>query len=459
MSTRFRTLASRLTKSERGNTTIMFGLTILPAVMLVGGAIDFGNAYKVRQKVQAAADAAVLAGASMPYETTAANRQAAAVNVFNANIAGISGVTPVAAYDSGTISLTATGAVSTAFLSLAHIYELNVGANSSAAVAYSTTESSTTTTTTAAAGKVCLLALDPNATNGFISQGTPNVNYNGCWGHTNSTKAEAIAGGGGAVVTGAGHSAVGGVSASATGVYSPTPVGGAAAIPDPFATVSAYTLPYTAYTSTFTPPTIATTCKSNGLVLKKGTFTLDPGRYCNGLTIMANATVTFNPGVYVVDNGLLEFQSGAKVTGSDVLFYIPSGTGRFSIQGSGNGGFVNLKGRTSGPDDLKGFLIIVHPNASRGLTSNIQGGTTLEMEGMIYAPTQNILITGNGTSNASSQMFALVAKSFEFRGNGIFNYKPRQATSNLPDIIPTRTTTTTITTTTTSNAVSRVNLK
>ncbi len=135
------------------------------------------------------------------------------------------------------------------------------------------------------------------------------------------------------------------------------------------------------------------------------------------------------------------------------------GSGAPITRRRGNGGLVNLKGRKSGANDLKGFLIIVHPNASRGLTSNIQGGTTLEMEGMIYAPTKNILITGNGTSNANSQMFALVAKSFEFRGNGIFNYKPRQSTSNLPDIIPVRTTTVTTTTTTTSNAVSRVNLK
>lgn len=432
---------------KRGNVAITFGLTIIPAVMMVGGAIDFGQAYKTKHRIQNAADAAVLAGTAMPAGTTTQARRSQALSVFTANLNGISGVTPVVTVstDGKTVSIQANGSVNTSFLKLAHLDTLNVGGAASSTVVYTTTTSTSTETTTGEIGRACLLALDPNATNGLISQGTPNVNYAGCWAHTNSASASAIAGGGSASVVGAGHSAVGGVTSNATGVYSPAAVGGAAVIADPFATVGAYVIPYSSYTPTFTPPAIPSDCKASNLSLKRNEFTLQPGRYCGGINIQAGATVTFEPGVYIIDNGEFNVQSGSTVTGTNVLFYYSGAAARFTIIG---GGSVNLKGRQNG-SSYAGFVFIAHPNAWRGLTSNIQGGGTFNMEGMVYAPTQNVLITGNGTANTSSNFFALVAKSFEFRGNGIFNYKNWNSASNMPNIMPVKTApvTTTVTTT------------
>ena len=242
--------------------------------------------------------------------------------------------------------------------------------------------------------------------------------------------------------------------------YTPAPVTGAAVIADPFATVSAYTMPYSSYQTTFTPPSMPSACKASGLNLKKNVFTLEPGRYCGGITVMANATVTFNPGVYYIDNGQLNFQSGAKITGNDVLFYRNGISSGFSIVGSGNGGYVRLKGRTSGPDDLKGFVLIAHPNAWRGLTSNVQGGTELNVEGLIYAPTQHIEITGGSVVNSTSNFFSIVAKSFQFQGNGQFNLKSWTSASNMPNRSPLKSTTTSseVSTSTTTQAIGKVQL-
>jgi hypothetical protein len=242
----------------------------------------------------------------------------------------------------------------------------------------------------------------------------------------------AIAGGGNAVVTGDGTSAVGGVSSSASGVYTPAAVGAASVVDDPFATVGAYVTPTSSYAPTFTPPVIPNVCKASSLDLKKGTFDLEPGRYCGGINLQAQAIVTFAPGVYIVDNGVFNVQSGASITGSNVLFYFSGAAAKMTVIG---GGSVNLKGRTTG-NSYPGFLFIAHPDAARGQTSNIQGGGTFKMEGMLYMPTQNILVTGNGTANTTSNFFAMVAKSFEFKGNGIFNYKPHTAASGMPDIMP-----------------------
>ena len=80
---------------------------------------------------------------------------------------------------------------------------------------------------------------------------------------------------------------------------------------------------------------------------------------------------------------------------------------------------------------------------------------------MIYMPTQNILITGNGDSNGNSNFYAMVAKSFEFRGNGIYRYKNWNSASNMPNIMPVKTDsviTQTTTSTTVDGAINNVKL-
>ncbi len=444
-------------KDERGNVAIIFGLTVLPAVLMIGGGIDFSNAFREKQRMQAAADAAVLAATGMPYGTSNGARQTLANSVFAANTTGM-GLTPNTLASGNSVTISVSKAVPTAFLGLVHVPTITVSSNSRGNVVYTNTNHSSSTQTTTSNGKACILALDPSATIGIQAQGTPTVNYIGCKAHTNSTSATAISGSGSGAVVGAGHTAVGGIS---TDVFSPTPTGGANAVADPFATVGAYAAAPAIYTPTFTPPTVdsSVACKQTNLNLKKGTFTLEPGRYCGGMTIMAGATVTLEPGVYIVDNGSFTVQSGASVSGSNVMFYYYGAAARMSVIG-GAGGTVSLSGRTTG-NSYAGFLMIQHPDASRGDDSNIQGGGDFKAQGMMYFPTQRLLVTGDGsaTQNSNSQFFAMVAKSFRFQGNGVFNLKNYDAASNMPDLLPDLTVTTTVETTTVSHEVEQVRLQ
>lgn len=474
----FARLTSALRCDERGQVMLTFGLSIIPCVMFVGGAIDFGNAYSARQKIQRAADAGVLAAVSMGYGTPEQDRKDMATNVFNSNVAGIGGIASTTSIDGNVVTLAAVAAYPTAFLKIAHIDSLNISGSAAGTVSYNST-TSTTTTETAASAKVCILALDPgNDVKGIAAQGTPTINYANCWAHTNSTmvggspSSGAIQGGGSGTVTGAGHGAVGGLSTNVVGVYSPAAVGNQAVIADPFATNAggAYATSGT-YTTSFTAPAIPSSCTGGtGLKLQKGTFTIYPGKYCNNLSIMAGATVNMMPGDYIIENGAFDVQSGATLTGNGVTLYFNQTNFShnkydtyFQVIG---GGTVNLVARSTGwttaENSRKGFLIIMHPNANKDGTSRIQGGGILKMEGMVYAPRQNIKITGNGdtqaASNANSDMFALVAKSFEFDGNGVFNLKKKGATTSLPDIVPTKQTTVLSESTTTTNIVSKVQI-
>ena len=59
------------------------------------------------------------------------------------------------------------------------------------------------------------------------------------------------------------------------------------------------------------------------------------------------------------------------------------------------------------------------------------------LEGILYMPTQTILVTGNGDVNGSSTYFGMVAKDFSFQGNGQFNLVPQEANTTLTDIMAT----------------------
>lgn len=58
-----RTEASVFGRNEKGSVAIIFALTSIVVVGMVGGAVDFGRAYSAREQTQAALDSAVLAAA------------------------------------------------------------------------------------------------------------------------------------------------------------------------------------------------------------------------------------------------------------------------------------------------------------------------------------------------------------------------------------------------------------
>lgn len=411
-------------RDERGNAAIIFALTLVPVAVLAGGTVDYGKVLAERAKLQAAADAAVLA-AAQEGGTTAAERTETATRVFNANTrnTNLANVAPHVVVTGDSVTIEAISPVQTPFLNIVNIPTLDASV-ASTAMAGDTISSNVP-------GKVCLLALDPNSTDGIHLQGANQVNYADCWAHTNSEKATAInAVGNNAKAYGKGHCAVGAWTQTHD-TFSPLPTGACKVVPDPFATVGAYEAG--TYTPTFAPPAKAVTCKASNLNLKKGVFTLDPGRYCGGINIQAGATVTFNAGVYYVDNGVFNVQSGSSVTGSNVVFYLEGASSRMQVIG---GGTVNLSGRTTSAS-YAGFLVIAHPNANPMGESNIQGGGTFKMQGVIYMPKQRIEVSGNGdVNNATISVFGMVAKDFYFRGNGVFNMKKHGGTGTIPDIMP-----------------------
>jgi Flp pilus assembly protein TadG len=104
----------RFFQSEKGNVIIIFALSLLPIIFLVGLGMDFTSATQKKARLDAAADAAALSAVTpqMANQTIAAT-QAFAQQVFNAQASTMTGLS----YSAPTITVTQNGLVRTTTVS------------------------------------------------------------------------------------------------------------------------------------------------------------------------------------------------------------------------------------------------------------------------------------------------------------------------------------------------------
>lgn len=78
---------SNFIRNTSGAVALLFGLTIIPILGFVGGAIDYANAYRTRTKLQSAVDAAALAaGRELDAGNTSDGARSVANRVLEANL-------------------------------------------------------------------------------------------------------------------------------------------------------------------------------------------------------------------------------------------------------------------------------------------------------------------------------------------------------------------------------------
>lgn len=128
-------LTERFAVNCRGTTAIIFATALIPLIAAAGATIDYIRSSNVRVQLQAATDAAAMAGAVSRVQTIA-GRRAAAEKSFDANIAAVNhGATVVrqALPGTGTITVTATAAVPTSFMRALNLNSVTVNATSTVA--------------------------------------------------------------------------------------------------------------------------------------------------------------------------------------------------------------------------------------------------------------------------------------------------------------------------------------
>ena len=367
-------------RDDAGSMGISFALVAAPLLAMAGAAVDYAQAVTVRDRLQATTDAAAVNAARINASSDA-QRIAAAEAYFPPS----GGTAPTVTVNNGSVSVTSTKRVKTAFLGIMGISEMVLQARATAAPIKD-------------GPPVCALALNQTAPAALNFSGNATFSAPNCAVYSNSSFASGISVQGSAVVQAAAYCSAGGVSSFHALI--PAPNTGCSRLEDPFRNLS--------------QPSISACIFQNGLTVNpNATRTLDPGTYCGGLNI--KGTVTLNPGLYIIKDGAFTVGSQAKVTvagSGGVTFYL-SGQGA-SLDMDGSGG-VSLTAQTTGP--YSGLLIIQDRASNAGATSKLNGNSTTLLKGGIYLPTQSLSVNGNGSFGQQSEFMPLIADQLSFSGN------------------------------------------
>jgi hypothetical protein len=142
---------------------------------------------------------------------------------------------------------------------------------------------------------------------------------------------------------------------------------------------------------------------------------LNPGTYCGGITI-SGATVTFNPGLYIITGGI-NWNSSSHVSGSGVTLFFTQGGGSAYGQVTISGGVVvNL----TAPNDassggIPGILMFADRSwVNTGQEVNFNGASTTTMQGVLYFPHLGVIFSAS--ANISGNYFGLVADNITING-------------------------------------------
>jgi Flp pilus assembly protein TadG len=370
----------------------MFVLTTLGIVVLLGFAalaVDVGWLQHQKGRMQSAADAAALAGASqlkLGSATTAALSDASQNGFTDGTAAAKITVNnpPTSGPNAGNgnyVEVIISQPQQTYFLSALGYSSLPVNARAVADIS---------------SAKSCMFSLNPSKSGTLVTNGGDAVNSS-CGIMVNSNSSSAIINSGS--ISAPTISMVGGYSGS-------TPSGkistGIVPVSDPLA---------------YLQPPVVGGCSQTNWTKSTGTWTLNPGVYCGGIDVEGTAKVTFNAGTYILVGGTgftAQGGSSSTVTGTDVTFYItanstyPYGSGAVT---TGNNATITLKAPKSGP--LEGILFFQDRNATPPQPSVFGGKGGLE--GALYFKTSEIDFSNQQTASVNYSI--LVADVIAFQIN------------------------------------------
>jgi len=255
---------------------------------------------------------------------------------------------------------------------------------------------------TAGIGEGCLFALNRSESGAITVAGTANVEL-GCGVIANSNNSSAISVNGDACLTATTVAAAGGVTGDCV---SPNPVVRVAqedplgAIPEP----------------SYSGCDVIRRTQVSG----HNDATLSPVVYCNDINITTSGTVTFQSGIYILDGAGLHIGAQATVIGTDVTFYMvnTSSSNNFDISG---GATVVFDAPDSGV--YQGIFFFESRSAS-GVNHSFTGGSSMDIEGIIYAPNADISYTGGSSSGSGSSgenNTFIIADTITFSGNSFMS--------------------------------------
>lgn len=408
------TFLGRFLRDQRGSVLPLFGLSVVVLFGFAALGIDVSHLYYAKNELQTTADAAALAAALDLPDIDAASETAQRIveaNMPADHYGDVLRATDIETgiWDSGARSFTAGGASLNAVRITARRAAVNGNPVTTFLAGVLGIQHVDLVTEAIAsvrqAAPICILVLHPTASQAFKVWGSAILRALDCAIQVNSSAGNAFSVGGNGSVRALRNLVHGGASVRDT---LPAPETGMPVVPDPLASLPA--------------PAVGS-CMANNQA--RGTVTFQPGRYCGGINVRSNTTLTLAPGVYILDNGPFDIGSNSTVRGQGVTIYLRGANGRLNITG---GPIIELSAPTSGT--YAGILVYAD-RAQSGLTHRMRGNPDSRLVGTIYIPTGHVDFSGNSGVNAIT---ILIANTVELTGNdtSVFKRYTEQTTVPLP---------------------------
>ena len=386
-----RPLLKRFLSSRRGNTALLFSLSLPVIVGTAGLGVETGYWYFKQRELQTAADVAAVAGAvekrsggDMSLITSTARAEAiehgfvAAEGTIDVNAPPASGDHQ----DNRSVEVLLTMPVTRFFSKIFSNEEVTMNARGVARHEDG--------------GQACILALHPEESGAVTFTGNALTLINGCNVMSNSLSDSSLIVNGSADVTVPCALAAGGVSVDDGLTLTDCPEAQSNVPPaaDPFKNLP--------------EPSVTGPC----LALPAGNVaaTLTPGRYCSGGPLKGDKH--FSPGTYVIDGANFRINAGANVTGDDVTFFMTNDA-TADFNGAAN---IQLSAPTSGT--YKGVLF--YGDRDNSSTSNKFNGTaSSQLTGALYFPSQDVEFLGN--FSGENGCMRIVASTIKVTGSTDMN--------------------------------------
>jgi hypothetical protein len=361
--------AATAVRCRRANFAVISGLLAPCLIGLAGGAVDLFVFINHRAELQETADAAVLAAATEA--SLKGWSQGVATEVVGSMVSAQLSSVKAARYDFA-VEVDEKQRLVDLILTQDHFGYFVLGYfTGSPQIAVNAVARASGTAT------ICIIVQAPNSKDAFDVNGQSSVRASGCSAYSNSidTKGLTVKDNSKLVTQ---LSCTAGGYAGKPGSYSPLPLTDCPLVADPLVARSAVV-----------DASIDESCNFTKTKIDGGAKSLVPGTYCGGLEISKGARVHLEPGVYVIKDGKLKVDKGAKISGEKVAFVF---SGKKAVLDLKNESAVSLSAPQEGM--MAGILMYAQP-AGKGRDFKIESEDAQTLIGTVYMPSDILVIGGD----------------------------------------------------------------
>jgi hypothetical protein len=364
-------------RDDRGVFPVLLAVAFPALLGVVGGAVDYAAMNRSHSQLQNAADSAALAIARQMTvgPVTSAQIPALATAHVLANLGAESGATATGQLEENGLAIRIRASIP-AKSPLGIIPQFLGSETLDVASLARVTASS-------APSKLCILSLGNKLDGGIFMHNNSVISAPECVMHSNSTNRNAVIVQYGSKIQSTLVCARGGIS-NLSGTLQTTLVTDCPEMRDPIATrpepSSGSACNHTKYVIGETKVDSGSSKAGKGSAkvaasVESAAVTLNPGIYCNGLTIGGSARVTLNPGVYIIKDGPMIVRGNAEFIGKGVTFLF---TGKKSYFRFLDNALVQISAPTGGVS--AGMLLWESRNFVVGNSSWQRGGCETEVD-------------------------------------------------------------------------------